>query len=170
MHIIEQLTACTEDEAAKRLRWLAASPRETQVEAMKLKNDLFHQLRPKHKNVRRAELELAVLIQAIHKLRQTRELINTKQPDHDLRKIGKAAAIQVDDFLARRRVGKRNARKPRLKDKIMQSMGDIRLIREKGGSWRAVAEFLEKKRRLKCHWTYVQRIYREIGSSQEAEK
>ena len=162
MDEITKITAMPEDEATRLLRKFGAWPRENQVEAMKLSNDLFFQLRKSHPEIRRAELQLAALILAVSKMQHTRNQVHIKNPDHDLRQIGKTTGIQVDDFLAKRRVKEKKKKPKKKQEKIIALWPEIRLIREHGGSWRAAAEWLAGKHKIKTHWTYIARIARQL--------
>ena len=166
---IEKITAMPEDTRRLLLRQFGSWPEENQTEAMKLSNDLFFQLRKKYPETRRAELQLAALILAIAKMQHTRNQTHAKSPDHDLKKIGKTTGIQVDDFLAKRRVKEKKRKSKKKQEKILQYWPEISIIREHGGSWRAAAEWLAGKHKIKTHWTYIARIAAQLDGGGDAD-
>jgi hypothetical protein len=73
---------------------------------------------------------------------------------------------QISDFSAIRKAKAaeliKRGRRPMLRKKILAYWGEVKELREEGHSFRAVAEFLTKKRKLKVSSSYISRMWKEV--------
>ena len=147
-------------EADKLLRWHARQPVEIQIEAHKLASDLFYQYREKYPD-NKNEVRHSVFILALKKMEYLDRVLIKKNTDHDLRKIRKITEMKADRFLAREKAEHKKQRSARKKDKLIAHWDEIRMLREKGFSFRFIAKFLKTHRYFVIDWSYIAKIWKE---------
>jgi len=142
-------------------RWYARQPVEIQIEAHKLASNLFYQYRGKYPGEQN-EVRYSVFILALKKMKHFDHVLMEKNPDHDLRKIRKITEMKADRFLARKKAEQKKQQPAKKKDKLFAHWDEIQMLREKGFSFRMIAEFLKTHRHFAISWTYIAKIWKEL--------
>ena len=157
--IIETICRFPEPEFGRLLRWYVRQPVEIQVEAHKLASDLYYQYRDKYPDGKN-EVRYSVFVLALKKMEHLDHVLIEKNPDHDLKKIRKITEIKADRFLARKKAEQKKQKSAKKKDKLIAHWEEIRMLREKGFSFRLIAEFLKTHQHFSINWTYIAKIWK----------
>jgi len=152
-----------EPEIDKLLRWHAKQPVEIRMEAHKLASDLFYQYREKYPD-NKNEVRYSVFILALKKMEHFDNVLMKKNPDHDLKKIRKITEMKADRFLVREKAKEKKQKPAKKKDKLIAHREEIKMLREKGFSFRMIAKFLKIHRHFTIDWTYIGKIWKELES------
>jgi len=155
--VTQSIIVASETRVQRLLRWYAQQPVELRIEAHKLAADLFFQYRDKYPEAKN-EVRYATFVLAVLKMYDSAHAVSHKDSDHDIDKIRKTTELLADRFLAEKRAKTRRKKLSKKKNQVMDMWAEIQFLRSKGFSWRNVSEFLAKKRRVKIHWTYLQKI------------
>ena len=159
--IPEKIFHLPETEVKRLLVWYTKQPIEIQIEAMKLSSDLFFQWRDKYPTEKN-EVRLGTFVLALKKMRRFDHIITEKNPNHDLEKIRKVTEMKADRFLARKKAERKRKNPSKKRDKILMHSQEIKMLRDKGFSFRLIAEFLKVNRRFSVHWTYIEKLWKQI--------
>ena len=159
--IPEKIFHLPETEVKLLLVWYAKQPLKIQIEAMKLSSDLFFQWRDKYPTEKN-EVRFGTFVLALKKMRHFDHIISGKNPNHDLEKIRKVTEMKADRFLARKKAERKRKNSSKKKDKILMHSQEIKMLRDKGFSFRLIAEFLKVNRRFSIHWTYIEKLWKQI--------
>ena len=87
-----------------------------------------------------------------------------KNQDHDLKKIREITEMKADRFLVREKAKEKKQKPAKKKDKLIAHREEIKMLREKGFSFRMIAKFLKTHRHFTIDWTYIGKIWKELES------
>jgi len=159
--IVEAICRLQGQDVSKLFRWYVRQPMQIQIEAHKLASDLYFQYRGKYPGEKN-EVRYSVFILALKKMKHFDNVLMEKNPDHDLRKIRKITEMKADRFLARKKANQKKQQPAKKKDKLIAHLAEIQILREKGFSFRMIAEFLKTHRHFAISWTYIAKIWKEL--------
>ena len=90
------------------------------------------------------------------------EIETGKKPGSDLKKKRKVTEMKMDRFLARKEAVKKRKKPAKKRDKILMLSQEIKMMRDKGFSFRMIAEFLKVNERFSVDWTYIKQLWKQI--------
>jgi len=153
--ITKAIFQLSEPEIGKLLRWHARQPMEIQIEAHKLASDLYYQHREKYPD-NKNEVRYSVFILALKKMEHFDHVL--------LEKNQKIIKMKADRFLVREKAKEKKQKPAKKKDKLIAHREEIKMLREKGFSFRMIAKFLKTHRHFTIDWTYIGKIWKELES------
>ena len=153
--ITKAIFQLSEPEIGILLRWHAKQPMEIQIEAHKLASDLYYQHREKYPD-NKNEVRYSVFILALKKMEHFDHVLMEKNQ--------KIIKIKADRFLAREKAKEKKQKPAKKKDKLIAHWEEIKMLREKGFSFRMIAKFLKTHRHFTIDWTYIGKIWKELES------
>ena len=153
--ITKAIFQLSEPEIGILLRWHARQPMEIQIEAHKLASDLYYQHREKYPD-NKNEVRYSVFILALKKMEHFDHVLMEKNQ--------KIIKIKADRFLAREKAKEKKQKPAKKKDKLIAHWEEIKMLREKGFSFRMIAKFLKIHRHFTIDWTYIGKIWKELES------
>jgi len=154
--ITKAIFQLSEPEIGILLRWHARQPMEIQIEAHKLASDLYYQHREKYPD-NKNEVRYSVFILALKKMEHFDHVLMEKNQ--------KIIKIKADRFLAREKAKEKKQKPAKKKDKLIAHWEEIKMLREKGFSFRMIAKFLKTHRHFTIDWTYIGKIWKELESN-----
>jgi len=154
--ITKAIFQLSEPEIGILLRWHAKQPMEIQIEAHKLASDLYYQHREKYPD-NKNEVRYSVFILALKKMEYFDHVL--------LEKKQKIIKMKADIFLAREKAKEKKQKPAKKKDKLIAHWKEIKMLREKGFSFRMIAKFLKTHRHFTIDWTYIGKIWKELDSN-----
>ena len=163
LEIIKTICSLPEPEVGILLRWYARQPMEIQIEAHKLASDLYYQHREKYPD-NKNEVRYSVFILALKKMEHFDHMLMEENPDHNFRKNQKIIKMKADRFLAREKAKEKKQKPAKKKEKLIAHWEEIKMLREKGFSFRMIAKFLKTHRHFTIDWTYIGKIWKELES------
>ena len=153
--ITKAIFQLSEPEIGILLRWHARQPMEIQIEAHKLASDLYYQHREKYPD-NKNEVRYSVFILALKKMEHFDHVL--------LEKNQKIIKMKADRFLVREKAKEKKQKPAKKKDKLIAHREEIKMLREKGFSFRMIAKFLKTHRHFTIDWTYIGKIWKELES------
>ena len=159
--ITEEICKIPVPKINKLLRGHAKQPIEIQVEAHKLASDLYYQYRDKYPDSKN-EVRYSVFILALQKMEHFDHVLMEKNPDHDFKKNKNTTEIKADNFLTKKKTELKKQKPAKKREKLITHWEEIQMLRNKGFSFRLIAEFLKTNYNFKIHWTYIEKIWKEL--------
>ena len=157
--IVKTICQLPEQDISRLLRWHARQPFEIQVDTHKFASNLYYQYREKYPGAKN-EVRYSVFILALQKMEIDHALIE-KNPDRDFRKN---IEMKANKFLDKKKSILKKQKPAPKKKKLIAHWEDIQILRDKGFSFRLIAEFLKTHYKFKIHWTYIEKIWKELNS------
>lgn len=147
----------------KKLMWLFRQPEEILLEAIKLQRDLYFKLRAEQKDADPNRLTLQSLIQTAELLYAAENPTQTKNPEHDLEPLRRKVLDRIRRHGIRHdeKVKAKRKRPPKKKNKIQALIEEVKIMREQGQSYTAIALYLQKYHRIKVHPSYISMLLKE---------
>lgn len=153
---LNQITALTADKRKKVLSWAVAQPETMILDIFQEMVKISFPLKEQWPAVQRKVITYCSFVGAARKLGwdtvtgKGYRVAEQKQYDDfsNLRKAQAAAFIQ-------------HGRTPVLRRKILAHWGEIKELKESGQGFRPIADYLEKKRKLKISHSYLAQLWRE---------
>lgn len=151
----------------KKLAWLFRQPEEILLEAIRYQRDIYFMLKAKE-TADPNTLTLKAWVHTAEHFYDTEHPTETKNPEHDLEPIRKKVLDRIRRHGIRHieKVQARKKRPPKKKTKVQKHIEEIRIMREQGQSYVAIAEYLQKYHRLKVHPSYISFLLRGRGQNQ----
>lgn len=144
----------------KKLAWLFRQPEEILLEAIKLQKDLYFKLKSERKETNPDKLILLSLIKTAEHFYETEHPTKVKNPEHDLEPLRKKVLDRIKRHAIRHRekVKAKKKRANKKRSRILGLMQEIKIMREQGQSYPAIAGYMEKYHKVKVHPTYISKL------------
>lgn len=148
----------------KKLKWLFGQPKEIILEAIHKQRKLYHALKSQNRDKNSDELALEALVKIANQIYDEEHLlVHRKSNERELEKLKAKVMKRLERHKIRYEEKKKQKRKRKnlKKEKIKMLLTEIRIMRDQGQSYRAIAEYIEKYHKLKLHPTYVSKLLQE---------
>ncbi len=144
----------------KKLAWLFRQPEEILLEAIKLQRDLYFKLKSERKETNPNKLILLSMIKTAEHFYDTEHPTKTKNPEHDLEPLRKKVLDRIKRHAIRHEEKIKTKRKKinKKRNRILGMMQEIRIMRDQGQSYPAIAEYIQKYHRTRVHPTYISKL------------
>lgn len=159
---VDRLSETSATERASLYRWLAKQGEQTRIEAMKLQTDLIRQHRDRADKEKRPEFHYAMHVLALVKMHwietaqsQKARLTNTE--------AAKLTEIRIERVLAQ----KRKKSSPKKEAIRIRFFHEVKMLREKGLSWRQVSDYIAKNHKTKIGYSYLRECFVELSAEKE---
>ena len=70
--------------------------------------------------------------------------------------------MKADRFLTKKKTELKKQKSAKKREKLITHWEKIQMLRDKGFSFRLIAEFLKTHYNFKIHWTYIEKIWKEL--------
>jgi hypothetical protein len=158
MDYVYSLTGLSEPNRKRLINYYARLPEQTKIEAHKLQTDLIRQSRDKYDNARQQEFTYAMLLLALAKMKSLELAQTTKKALTD-EEAGKITELRIQRILAAKNKGRESKQKHLIEIRFYE---EIKNLKEKGLSWREIAEYIKKYHKKKISHGYLQQCYHQI--------
>lgn len=146
----------------KKLKWLFGQPDKIILEAIHRQRKLYHSIKPfARPGVSSDELALEALVKIAEQIYDEEHFLTHRKADEkDLESLKLKVMKRIERHKARYEEKKLQKRKRKnlKKEKIKMLMNEIKIMREQGQSFRAIAEYIERYHKLKLHPTYISKL------------
>lgn len=145
----------------KKLKWLFGQPEQILIEAIHKQRKLYHALKAQNKERNSDQLALEALIKVAEQIfDEEHHLTDRKTHEKDLNKLKAKVLKRIERHKTRYEEKKLQKRKRKnlKKEKIKMLMNEIKIMREQGQSFKAIAEYIERYHKLKLHPTYISKM------------
>jgi len=145
----------------KKLKWLFGQPEQILIEAIHKQRKLYHALKAQNRERNSDELALEALVKIAEQIYdEEHSLTHKKTDERDLEKLKAKVIKRLERHKIRYEEKKLQKRKRKnlKKEKIKMLMTEIKIMREQGQSYRAIAEYIVRYHKLKLHPTYVSKL------------
>jgi hypothetical protein len=158
MDYVYSLTGLSEPNRKRLINYYARLPEQTRIEAHKLQTDLLRQSRDKYDNARQQEFTYAMLLLALAKMKSLESGQATKKALTD-EEAGKITELRIQRVLTAKNKGRESKQKHLIEIRFYE---EIKNLKEKGLSWREIAEYIKKYHKKKISHGYLQQCYHQI--------
>ncbi len=159
---IDNLSRTTAAQRMMLFRWFAGHGEATKVEAFKILGELDRQNRSQYDPQHRPEYFYSLLILALVKM----HWIETAQSQK--RRLTDEQIQKITDMRVARIIAKKKLKASPKKDLIRtQFFEEIRILRDKGLSWRQIAEYIHTNHRKKFTFGYLRDCYSQLAAERE---
>jgi hypothetical protein len=161
---VDRLSSTSATQRAANIRWLARHGEQTQIEAIKLMTDLIRQYR----RANQGQLMTPEFGHAMHALALVKM---TWMETAEKRKGGKLSEAEYEKIHAVRvdRIKAKKHRKGSPKREMIRVRfyHDIKDLRQKGLSWREVADYLSTHHKTKLAYSYLRDTFNALTAERE---
>ena len=158
LEYVYELTGLSEPNRKRLINYYARLPEETRIEAHKLQTDLIRQKRDKYENPRQHEFTYAMLLLALTRMKSLESAQGTKRALND-EEAERITEIRIQRILDRKNKGRKSEQKHLIEIRFYE---EIKNLKDKGLSWRDIADYISKYHKKKISHGYLRQCYYQI--------
>ena len=155
---VYSLTGLSEPNRKRLINYYARLPEQSRIEAHKLQTDLLRQKRDKYDNAKHQEFTYAMFLLALAGMKSLESAQAAKRALSD-EEAEKITELRIKRILA----GKNKGRESKTKHLIeIRFYEEIKNLKDKGLTWRDIAEYIKKYHKKKISHGYLQQCFYQI--------
>ena len=153
-YTIDILTGLTKEQRKSVLSWIASLPEEEVIDIFQSSVKMSFQIRKAQPKLRGRDIKYSALIISARRtgwdtLKGKGFRVAKQKQFKDLSNIREAKFAEIVQ----------KGRKPDLRRKVLAHWGEIKELREKGGSYNSIARYLQETRRIKVSPSYLAKLW-----------